>query len=581
MYTIFLSFLLTFMLVGCGGDNSSSPSDINTTEEYDINTTEEQLDTLAPTVTLVGESSMTLTQGELYIEYGAIASDNVDGDLKVNIEGTLNTQKSGTYTLRYSAEDTAGNEGLAYRTLTITPKQECEAKYSEELMQGRNLYNETCKVCHAGDAKSGLFDIRNSSVKDIDTAMVEVVDMVELNLDAQVSQEQRELISHFLVEISKDPEVEFGNVCQEDSQELKRNLGARLFFDANLSLRRSMSCSSCHNPGHAFIDARHTLPDNNNPVNGALSVGDDDSTLGGRNAPTVMYAQFIPAFNQNAKGEYFGGQFHDGRAATLKDQAKGPFLDQAEMMMPDATTVISRVQENSSYVADMKIIFGENIFDNPDQAYDGVAEAIASFEQTSLFAPFSSKYDRSKLDINDSNYYMMSEQEQKGYELFFDTTKTNCVLCHSINSQIESPKELFTNFKYENIGTPKNNEALILRDGNTDKIDLQLGGRSDINSSDWYGRTKVPTLRNIAVTGPYMSNGVFNDLATVLKFYNHMGDSTILTVNPETGKVWKSPEIDTSVNFELLKMDSLSDEEVDELEAFLKLLTDKQYEALL
>jgi len=457
----------------------------------------------------------------------------------------------------------------------------CENNYPEEVMNGQALYNEHCKVCHASDAKSGLFDIRGTRKVDIDTAMEEVPDMVELNLAENVSSDERILIAEYLNIIRDDPDVEFAQECSNSSLLTKASLGSRLFFDTNLSLRKTMSCSTCHNPGNAFVDARFKDENTTNPVKGALSVGDDGITLGGRNTPTAMYAQFSPEFTKNSNAVYVGGQFHDGRAATLKDQAKGPFLDPAEMMMPDAQSVVNRVMENQQYISDMKILYGDNIFDDMDQAYDAVAESIAVFEKTDTFAPFSSKYDRSKLDKNDPDYYSMSTLEKQGYEIFFDTNRTNCVLCHSINSKSESSDEVFTNFKYENIGTPKNIEALMARDGSTNKTDLLLGGRANINDTAQYGKTKVPTLRNIAVTGPYMSNGVFKELRTVLEFYNHMNGNNDNSLNPETNQLWREAEVSSTINHELLKMEKLSEDELDALEAFLKLLTDKQYESLL
>lgn len=458
---------------------------------------------------------------------------------------------------------------------------ECSNDYSDEVMQGKALYENQCKVCHASDAKSGLFDIRGVRKVDIDTAMQEVPDMIELNLASQVSEDERRLIAEYLRVIRDDPDVEFAEECTGSEALSKANLGERLFFDANLSLRKTISCSSCHNPANAFTDARFKKENTTNPTKGAFSVGDDGVTLGGRNAPTVMYAQFSPEFTKNSNNEYVGGQFHDGRASTLKEQAKGPFLNPAEMMMPNEQSVVNMVMENQQYVDDMKKLYGEDIFDDITNAYDAVAESIASFEKTDTFAPFSSKYDRSKLDQDDPDYYIMSSIEKQGYELFFDTNRTNCALCHSINSKSESSNEVFTNFKYENTGTPKNIEALVIRDGNSDKTDLQLGGRLDINATALYGKTKVPTLRNVAVTGPYMSNGVFKKLRTVLEFYNHMSGNNDNSLNPETNQTWRKAEVSSTINQELLEMQKLSDDELDALEAFLKLLTDKQYESLL
>jgi cytochrome c peroxidase len=357
--------------------------------------------------------------------------------------------------------------------------------------------------------------------------------MVELGLAAKVDATQREAIVAYLAEIAVNPAIADYVPCgTEEEGVTKADLGSRLFFDKSLSLRGNTSCSSCHNPSRGFADGRFHDVGDANPVSGALSVGDDNVSLGGRNAPTAAYAMFSPAFSQLPDGNYSGGQFHDGRAATLKDQAKGPFLDGAEMMMPDAASVVTRVVAKSDYVADFKALYGEDVFDDTDVAYDAVAEAITAFEKTDVFAPFDSKYDRSKLDPGDADYYAMSAQEATGYALFFSETM-HCNRCHTINSTSEKATgELFTNYRYENIGRPKNLEALLARDGNTDRIDLGLGGRSDINDSRHYGKTKVPTLRNIAVTGPYMNNGVFKQLRTVLEFYDHMAGEGGHPLNP-------------------------------------------------
>ena len=484
-----------------------------------------------------------------------------------------------TYTKIITDENTTND---AQDTPTLNPADKnatikCKS-YSDELMQAREVYSTHCKVCHASDGRSGMFDIRNSTVKTIERALVNVSDMSDLDLVNILSDNDISLLSLYLIELENNPDIAYADECEQSQSLSKSSLGSRLFFDTNLSLNKNISCASCHNPAYAFSDARFQQEGDTNPVEGALSLGDDGLTLGGRNAPTASYAQFIPPFGQNSEGEYFGGQFHDGRASTLKDQAKGPFLDSAEMMMPDAQSVVDRVLENSSYVEDFKTLFGEDIFDDTSDAYDAIAESIASFEKTDTFAPFDSKYDRSKLDPSDENYYELSEIEQDGMDLFFDTNKTNCVLCHSINSSSESKNEIFSNFKYENIGTPKNLDALIVRDGNSDKIDLGLGGRADINSSSEYGKVRVPTLRNVAVSNPYMSNGVFKELRTVLAFYNHMSGENNSTLNPETNLPWQDAEVSQNIDHAKLSMELLTDSELDALEAFLKILTDSQYE---
>lgn len=113
-------------------------------------------------------------------------------------------------------------------------------------------------------------------------------------------------------------------------------LGRLLFFDASLSEPAGQSCASCHDPARAFTD-----PDTARPT----SKGVDPRRFGKRNAPTAMYMAFSPAFHFDAKERhYVGGQFWDGRAATLEEQAKAPFLDPLEMANPDKRAVVEKVR---------------------------------------------------------------------------------------------------------------------------------------------------------------------------------------------------------------------------------------------
>ena len=171
----------------------------------------------------------------------------------------------------------------------------------------------------------------------------------------------------------------------------KEELGKDLFLDKNLSLTRQTSCATCHDPDHAFIDARHTVKGAHHVVDGALSIGDDGVSLGGRNAPTAAYAKFSPEFNVTSLK---GGQFFDGRASTLKDQAMGPPLDKAEMMMPNKELFVKRIKENPSYLLAFKRFYGLKMYDTADKIYEAFGDAIEKYEQTDEFSPFDSKYDR-------------------------------------------------------------------------------------------------------------------------------------------------------------------------------------------
>lgn len=373
----------------------------------------------------------------------------------------------------------------------------------------------------------------------------------------------------------------------------KEELGEKLFFDQNLSLNRGTSCATCHDPKHGFIDARFAEDgvDQSVFVHGAFSVGDDGVSLGGRNAPTAAYAQLSPAFGLYS-GVYKGGQFHDGRATNLADQAGRPPLDSAEMMMSDKSAVVDRIKENAEYIEAFEKLYGSDIFDDINVSYEAMREAISKFEKTELFAPFDSKYDRyreckekggfTSTCLSEGNWTI---EEQLGFDLFFSEGNTNCSQCHTLNeTPNDRTKEPFTNFKFENIGTPRNIAAmerrasLGLQDANA--TFLGLGGF--LSDPTHYGKTKVPTLRNVAITGPYMNNGVFQKLRTVLEFYDHMAGQGGHPINPETLQPWGANDHNATINTAILHdTAALDDRKIYALEAFLRTLTDKRYEHLL
>lgn len=208
----------------------------------------------------------------------------------------------------------------------------------------------------------------------------------------------------------------------------KEELGEMLFSDLNLSLTRKTSCATCHDPEHAFVDARFSEDgvDQNIFIHGAFSVGDDGVSLGGRNTPTAAYAQFSPEFTKLPDGTYKGGQFHDGRAVDLKDQAGRPPLDGAEMQMSDKNSVIDRIKENQEYVKAFERLYGSDIFDDVNVSYEAMRESIAKYEKTEEFAPFDSKYDRYRQCLEDGKRTSecfedgnWNYEEQAGYSLFF------------------------------------------------------------------------------------------------------------------------------------------------------------------
>ncbi|MEO3430833.1 cytochrome c peroxidase [Pelagibius sp. CAU 1746] len=349
-------------------------------------------------------------------------------------------------------------------------------------------------------------------------------------------------------------------------------LGAALFSDPNLSRNRTQTCATCHDPGVAFTDPRGTK------AGLAVSLGDDGVSLGDRNTPTAAYAGFAPPFHLTEEGFYVGGQFLDGREPDLAGQAGGPPLNPIEMGMTGKDRVVRRLQENSGYVAAFKKFYGEDIFSKPERAYEAMTESIAAFEMTPLFAPFDSKYDRFLRGET-----ALSDQEELGRLLFFSQQFTNCNLCHQLRRSPVAADETFSNYRYHNIGIPENAAVRELNGSAPDFVDRGLLDNPAVDNPAQGGKFKVPTLRNVAVTPPYMHNGVFRELRTAVLFYNkYNSKSAERQVNPETGKPWRAPEVPENLALEeLTHGPALDDRRIDAIVAFLKTLTDKRYEHLL
>jgi cytochrome c peroxidase len=332
----------------------------------------------------------------------------------------------------------------------------------------------------------------------------------------------------------------------------KEDLGKILYFDRHLSLNQNQSCASCHDPDTAgFADPLNQRL----PVAFPVSVGSDTSLVGGRNAPPASYAMFSPPFGfDEVEGLYIGGQFWDGRAATLEDQAKGPFLNPVEMAMPDKASVIAALRDEANpnaaaYQTLFSSVFGIDLAGaDVELTYDKLAEAIAAFERTSAFTAFTSKFDAVMAEAEE-----FTADEAAGFELFFNEEigsagAAGCSLCH--------PAPLFTDFSYDNLGIPKSKNDLLKQN----PPDLGLGALVDGED----GKFKVSSLRNLSLTAPYGHNGYFATLETIVHFYN--------TRDVEK---WAKPEVAANVNFDELGNLGLTADEERQLVAFLKTLSDR------
>lgn len=370
----------------------------------------------------------------------------------------------------------------------------------------------------------------------------------------------------------------------------KIKLGNALFHDKNFSLNRTQSCATCHDPEHGFIDSRldnGTL--GHNGLIAAVSLGDDSSSLGRRNTPTAGYAAFTPVFVANKTHDRpdnvtsstqqsytgaVGGQFLDGREADLKGQAGVPPLNPVEMSMPDIASVIDRVKEKNDYIDAFKELYGSTIFDTDEDAYAALTESIEQFEKTDIFAPFDSKYDRSL-----TGDYLLNFKELAGRSLFF-SPNMNCSYCHQLK-ELDETGETFSSYEYHNIGTPANT-IVNTANGTTDP-DIGLMSNAVFETDPLQkGKFKVPVLRNVAVTEPYMHNGVFRDLKTVIEFYDHFINPVIRANNPETSLPWANAEVLENINTTALNdSKTLNDNQIENLVCFLRLLTDKKLEPLI
>lgn len=283
----------------------------------------------------------------------------------------------------------------------------------------------------------------------------------------------------------------------------KAALGKRLFFDPILSKDRTISCASCHNPAFAFADTA------------VLSLG-VNKTKGVRNSPSVMNTATQPFF------------FWDGRANTLEEQALMPIENPAEMNLP-VPMAIKRLQQSKQYSAWFGRLF------NGAPTPGRLAEAIAAFEQT--LETSESAFDRWKMN-DDST--AVSEAAKRGFDVF--SRKGKCTQCHFGSN--------FTQNQFRNIGLFNGRE---LNDSGRMGVTHQAG---DI------GKFKTPGLRNIAVTAPYMHNGMFGSLEEVIEFYNEPAKRVPNAINRDS--VLQRPL-------------GLTDPEKKDLEAFLLSLTDKQF----
>ena len=345
--------------------------------------------------------------------------------------------------------------------------------------------------------------------------------------------------------------------------------GRLLFFEPRLSEPPGTSCASCHDPKRAFTG--------DNGSGRAAARGSRPGTLGTRNVPTVMYLASSPGpgmSEKDGKPAPSGGFFWDGRAATLAAQALGPLFDASEMNNRDAASLVARVAASDA-APWLKRAYGEDVFADPERALQAVGAALAAFEQSPTFVPFSSKFDEV---VRGSARF--TEQEQRGLSLFTIAQKGNCAACHTLNPDSRDPRDsLFTDFAFHALGVPRNPDAAKEGQFDLGYCAVQPGGAAA--NARWCGWFKTPTLRNVALTAPYMHNGRFATLREAVAFYATR-DTHPERWYPAGAKFDDLPAaLHGNVDQEMRpyhrrpgQRPALNDEEIDDIVAFLRTLTD-------
>lgn len=297
----------------------------------------------------------------------------------------------------------------------------------------------------------------------------------------------------------------------------KVELGKKLFFDRRLSGDGTMACATCHDPGTGYSDGL------------AISLS-YPTTRNWRNSPAIFNLAYNDAF------------FWDGRAATIEEQALFPMMSAFEMNQ-NLDYVEEELKEVPEYVKEFKLVFGGEI------TRERIGMALAAFEKNII-----SK--NSPLDkYLNGDKQALTEEQKKGYDLFVG--KGKCNICHNGQN--------LTNNRFYNLGVPENPDVINdPRVSATMRFTAKVSGYKDYRTlkedpgrylvtkdiKDWKA-FKTPTLREAALTGPYMHNGVFSTLKEVINFLNEGGG-----IDP-----YKTP---------LLEPLNLTDEEKDKLEVFLK-----------
>lgn len=299
----------------------------------------------------------------------------------------------------------------------------------------------------------------------------------------------------------------------------KVELGKLLFFDPILSDDNTLSCAHCHHPHLGFSDGQPRSRGRGGKGAGRERTGGIELTRGAPSLWNTVYSH---------------RQFWDGRAAHLEEQAR-MVITTPEEVNADPAELVRELKAIPEYRALFDKAFGGT--DGESITFKNVTHAIAAFQRT--LVSFNSRFDRYAAGDGSA----LSPQEKRGLKLFL-SPKTRCNECHGI------PVFADRNFKVIGVPDPKDGPADVA------KPEAERGRGGDPN-----GAFKIPTLRNIALTAPYMHNGVFETLEEVLDFYSGGGGRGL--------------GLDVPLQDDKIRKFSLTPQEKADLIAFLLALTDE------
>ncbi|MES1173068.1 MAG: cytochrome c peroxidase [Myxococcales bacterium] len=351
-------------------------------------------------------------------------------------------------------------------------------------------------------------------------------------------------------------------------------LGRAVFFDKTLSDPPGTSCASCHDPERAFSSS--------NGSELGVPRGSRSTHFARRNAPSLLYLKQVPKFGFRLDDDDapapapFGGYFWDGRGDSIARLVRQPLLNPDEMNNAGPVALASKL-EHTSYAAVFRRECGP-VFANPESTVGCMGRALEAFLTADEMAPFSSRFDaflrgRGKL----------TPYEMQGLRLFKDPSKGGCAGCHRFTETGTDPAlSMFTDYGYDAIAVPRNDKL------GTRKPDLGLCERADkvvpSSAAENCVRFRTPSLRNVAVRGSYMHNGVFTSLRDVVAFYATRATDpkrwykSGVKFEDVPAKYRGSVNV-SSIPYNRREGDApaLSDQEIDAIVAFLQTLTDASY----